>query len=48
MYPKNIQGSYETTFPPLQPSVPVRSHLGTFSDDLSEGDSFCGMFAEIQ
>ena len=30
LYPKNIQGSHETTFPPLQPSVPVISHLGPF------------------
>ena len=39
LYPENIQGSHDTTFPPTQPSVPVRSHLGAFSDDLSEGDS---------
>ena len=38
-YPKNYQGSHETTFPLPQPSVPVRSHLGAFSRDLSEGDS---------
>ena len=30
LYPKNIKGSHETTFPPPQPSVPVRSHLGPF------------------
>ena len=39
LYPGNIQGSHETTFPPPQPSVPVRSHLGAFSSDLPEGDS---------
>ena len=39
LYPENIQGSHETTFPLPQPSVPVRSHLGTFSGDLLEGDS---------
>ena len=30
MYPKNIQESHETTFPPPQPPVPMRSHLGPF------------------
>ena len=39
LYPENIQGSHETTFPPPQPSVPVRSHLGAFYNDLPEGDS---------
>ena len=39
LYPENIQGSHETTFPPPQLSVPVRSHLGAFSGDLPEGDS---------
>ena len=38
-YPKTFQGSHETTFPPSQPSVPVRSHLGAFSSVLLEGDS---------
>ena len=38
LYHENIEGSHETTFPPSQPSVPVRSHLGTFSGDLPEGD----------
>ena len=32
-------GSDETTFPPPQPFVPMRSHLGAFSGVLSEGDS---------
>ena len=39
LYPKNIQESQETTFPPPQPSVPVRSHLGAFSGDLPKGES---------
>ena len=38
-YPENIQGSHGTTLAPPQHSVPVRSHLGTFSSDLPEGDS---------
>ena len=29
-YPKTFQGSYETTFPPPQPSIPMRSHLEPF------------------
>ena len=37
LYPENIQGSHETTFPPLQPSVPVRSHLGAFSGAPPKG-----------
>ena len=37
LYPENIQGSHEITFPPPQPSVPVRSHLGAFFGALSEG-----------
>ena len=39
LYPKNFQGSHKTTFPPPQPSEPMRSHLGAFFDDLSEGES---------
>ena len=38
LYPKNIQGHHETLFPPPQPSVPVRSHLGAFSGAPSEGN----------
>ena len=39
LYPRNIMGSHENTFPPPQASVPVRSHLGAFSTDLLEGES---------
>ena len=39
LYPRSIRKSHETTFPPLQPSVPMRSHLGAFSGNLSEGES---------
>ena len=38
-YPENIQEHHETLFPPPQPSVPVRSHLGTFSGAPPEGES---------
>ena len=31
IYPENIQEHHETLFPLLQPSVPMRSHLGAFS-----------------
>ena len=34
-----MQGSHETYFPPLQPSVPVKSHLGAFSGAPLEGES---------
>ena len=34
-----MRGNHETTFPPPQPSVPVRSHLGAFSGILPEGDA---------
>ena len=37
IYPKNIQEHHETLFPPPQPSVPVRSHLGAFSGAPPEG-----------
>ena len=39
IYPENIQEHHETLFPLLQPSVPVRSHLGAFSGPLLEGES---------
>ena len=39
IYPENIQEHHETLFPPPQPSVPVRSHLGAFSGAPSEGES---------
>ena len=39
IYPKNIQEHHETLFPPPQPSVPVRSHLGAFSDAPPKGES---------
>ena len=39
LYPRNIREIHETTFPPPQPSEPMRSHLGAFFDDLSEGES---------
>ena len=38
-YPKTFQGSHETTFPPSQPSVPMRPHLGAFSGASPEGES---------
>ena len=39
IYPENIQEHHETLFPPPQPSVPVRSHLGAFSGASPEGES---------
>ena len=39
IYPENIQEHHETLFPPPQPSVPVRSHLGAFSGAPPEGES---------
>ena len=39
LYPENIQGSHETTFPSPQPSVPVRSHIGAFFGAPPEGES---------
>jgi len=38
-YPENIQEHRKTIFPPSQRSVPVRSHLGAFSDAPPEGES---------
>ena len=38
-YPETIQEHHETLYPPPQPSVPVRSHLGAFSGAPSEGES---------
>ena len=37
--PENIREHHETLFPPLQPSVPVRSHLGAFFGAPPEGES---------
>ena len=39
IYPENIQEHHETLFPPPQPSIPVRSHLGAFSGAPPEGES---------
>ena len=38
-YPETIEEHHETLFPPPQPSVPVRSHLGAFSGASPEGAS---------
>ena len=38
-YPENIQENHETLFPPPQPSVPMRSHLGAFSGAPLEWES---------
>ena len=38
-YPENIQEHHETLFPPPQPCVPMRSHLGAFSGAPLEGES---------
>ena len=37
IYPETIQEHHENLFPPSQPSVPVRSHLGAFSGTPPEG-----------
>ena len=39
MYPETNQEHHETLFPPPQPSVPVRSHLGAFSGAPPEGET---------
>ena len=39
IYPKTFEEQNRSGVPPLQASVPVRSHLGTFSGDLPEGES---------
>ena len=39
IYSKTLRSIHENTFPPPQPFVPVRSHLGAFFGVLSEGDS---------
>ena len=39
IYPENIQEHHETLFPPPQPSIPMRSHLGAFSGAPPEGES---------
>ena len=39
IYPENIQEHHENLFPPPQPSVPMRSHLGAFSGAPPEGES---------
>ena len=39
IYRENIWEHHETLFPPPQPSVPVRSHLGAFSGAPLEGES---------
>ena len=39
IYPGNIREYHETLFPPPQPSVLMRSHLGAFSGAPPEGQS---------
>ena len=38
-YPETIEEHHETLFPPPQPSVPKRSHLGAFSGVPPKGES---------
>ena len=38
IYPENIREHHETLFPPPQPCVPKRSHLGAFFGAPPEGD----------
>ena len=37
-YPETIEEHHENLIPPLQPSVPMRSHLGAFSGAPPEGE----------
>ena len=39
MYPENIRNDHEKLFPPPQPSVSARSHLGAFTGAPPEGES---------
>ena len=39
IYPENIQEHHETLFPPPQPYVPKRFHLGAFFEAPPEGPS---------
>ena len=39
IYLANNQEHHKTLFPPPQPSVPKRSHLGAFTDAPPEGES---------
>ena len=39
MYPENIQEHHEKLFPPPQPSISARSHLGAFAGAPPEGES---------
>ena len=43
-YPQTIRTGAKNLIPPPQPSVPVISHLGTFSGALLEGDSIMEVF----
>ena len=38
-YPENIQEHHENLFPPPQPSISARSHLGAFAGAPPEGES---------
>ena len=39
IYPETIEGHHEKLFPPPQPSVSARSHLGAFAGAPPEGES---------
>ena len=43
-YPENIQEHHEILFPPPQPSVPTRYHLGAYSGAPTKGASITGGF----